>query len=231
MRNDPRCGIYRIINTVTGLSYIGSAKNFERRYRSHLSDLRLNRHHSSKLQNSWNKYGEANFEFVVIECCAECDLLVREQHWIDAFDACARGYNSRPRAESRLGAVASEELRAKLSQAHRGKALSEGHRAALADALRRSDVRAKISNSLRGRPLSEETRRKMAAARIGNKNALGAKRPADVVAKHTERMRGKRYGLGFKHTPEMLAKRAARCGVPWSPSRLAAYERSLRARS
>ncbi len=62
-----KSGIYRIRNLINNKSYIGSAVNFKRRWNYHKQDLIACRHHSKYLQNAWNKYGEAAFEFKVME--------------------------------------------------------------------------------------------------------------------------------------------------------------------
>lgn len=76
-------GIYAILQLSTGFSYVGSAKSISDRWRKHLSDLRKGRHHSAKLQNSWNKYGDGDFQFVVIEVCDIEHLIRREQFYLD----------------------------------------------------------------------------------------------------------------------------------------------------
>jgi hypothetical protein len=43
------------------------------------------------LQNAWNKYGEDNFYFSVLELVPDKDKLIeREQYWIDKLNACDR---------------------------------------------------------------------------------------------------------------------------------------------
>lgn len=55
--------IYKIINTVNQHFYIGSTLNFEKRKKSHLYQLRKNKHHCCHLQSAFNIYGEAAFIF------------------------------------------------------------------------------------------------------------------------------------------------------------------------
>lgn len=62
-------GIYKIINNINGKSYIGSSRNICNRLRCHYYELRNNKHCNKRLQNSWNKYGEENFEFQLVETC------------------------------------------------------------------------------------------------------------------------------------------------------------------
>lgn len=77
-------GIYKITNKINGKIYIGSAVNFNMRKNCHLSDLRLNKHHSPKLQNAFNKHKEHNFKFEVLELVEDkTQLIIREQHYID----------------------------------------------------------------------------------------------------------------------------------------------------
>lgn len=76
--------IYCILNKVNLKRYIGSAVKFNRRKNYHLSKLRKGNHENSYLQNSWNKYGEENFEFLILEKISdESQLILREQWWID----------------------------------------------------------------------------------------------------------------------------------------------------
>lgn len=49
--------IYKIINTINGKIYVGSAKYFAGRKGEHYSMLRNNKHSNKHLQNSYNKYG------------------------------------------------------------------------------------------------------------------------------------------------------------------------------
>lgn len=80
-----KSGIYCIVNTINQKKYIGSSKNLYTRLQSHRSYLRANNHANKKLQNSWNKHGENNFQYFIIECCSENILLVREQYYIDTI--------------------------------------------------------------------------------------------------------------------------------------------------
>lgn len=47
--------------------YIGKSIDIESRWDQHLTDLRNNTHHSWKLQNDFNEFGEENFEFDILE--------------------------------------------------------------------------------------------------------------------------------------------------------------------
>jgi group I intron endonuclease len=76
-------GIYKIINVVNNKFYVGSAVDLKRRKTRHFSELRNNKHSNGRLQNSWNKYGEQAFVFVVVEeLSKDADLLAAENVWL-----------------------------------------------------------------------------------------------------------------------------------------------------
>jgi group I intron endonuclease len=77
-------GIYSITSP-SGKQYIGSAVSFKRRWIEHRKELRGRRHHSSALQNAWDKHGEENMIFAKIALCPVTDLLMIEQRFIDAL--------------------------------------------------------------------------------------------------------------------------------------------------
>jgi group I intron endonuclease len=62
-----KSGIYKISNKVNGKIYIGSAKEFKRRFSQHHCSLKKGTHHNKHLQAAWNQHGESAFVFEVIE--------------------------------------------------------------------------------------------------------------------------------------------------------------------
>jgi group I intron endonuclease len=86
-------GIYKITNIVNNKVYIGSSHNIVNRWKTHLRGLKNNKHHSKKLQNSFNKHGIDKFTFEVIEECSRELLIEIEQYWIDKLDSYNKGYN------------------------------------------------------------------------------------------------------------------------------------------
>jgi group I intron endonuclease len=105
------CGIYIIQNLVNGKVYIGSSSNIRRRFSQHKSTLRHNTHKNRHLQNAWNKYGEENFEFIVIEHHSYPEkILMRE-------NKCIRLYNpeyNNIRVNPEVRFVHSEETKRKI---------------------------------------------------------------------------------------------------------------------
>lgn len=79
-------GIYQIRNKVNSKVYIGSSNNIKRRWQKHKALLRHNRHQNSHLQAAWNKYGEDNFVFSIVELCSIDSLLDREQYFINTIN-------------------------------------------------------------------------------------------------------------------------------------------------
>lgn len=148
--------IYGIINLITGHQYVGSAKNFYKRKRSHLTRLRANIHHSPYLQNSWNKYGEQNFKFILLEKIVEDNmLLIREQWWINNSHS---EYNICKIAGSSIGVKRRQETKDKVRNANLG--------------LKHPDWRNKIKSKAQGgenhwtkkKNFSEESKIKMSFA-------------------------------------------------------------------
>ncbi len=76
-------GIYRIKNLVNGKCYYGSSKQIEKRFDRHKRELKNNIHINCVLQRAWDKYGENNFIFEVVEECNINVLLETEQKYLD----------------------------------------------------------------------------------------------------------------------------------------------------
>lgn len=90
-------GVYRIVNLVNHKFYIGSTKNFNQRWdEEHKPQLKRNCHYNPYLQRAWNKYGEQNFKFEIIEECHPEQCLIREQYYLDTLTPWDYkiGYNS-----------------------------------------------------------------------------------------------------------------------------------------
>jgi group I intron endonuclease len=180
MQKKIKSGIYKIINLVNGKFYIGSACYFNARKASHFHHLRNNTHDNNYLQNSWNKYGEKNFVFEIIEYVENKENLIkREQYYIDSLNP---QYNLSKTAGSCLGYKWTEEMkqkrkdfykenpiskeaREKMSITRRGRKLSEEHKRNISKGLEGREVnietRLKIANSNRGKLMSEESKQKI----------------------------------------------------------------------
>ena len=79
-------GVYIILNKITNKFYVGHSVDIYKRFNSHRYLLKNNRHHSIYLQRAWNKYGEDNFEFIIIkQGISEEESIILEQFYIDEY--------------------------------------------------------------------------------------------------------------------------------------------------
>ena len=132
-----RSGIYRIICMVNGKSYIGQSVSVDGRVMYHLKKLMSGTHFNKHLQSAFSLYGPDQFIAEVIELCSKDDLTIREQFWIDHYGF-ENLYNMAPAAGSIAGVKFSKEACEKISKSKLGKPRSE-------------ETRAKVSNALKGR--------------------------------------------------------------------------------
>jgi group I intron endonuclease len=116
--------IYQIRNILNNAVYIGSTLKRDPKHRRHrhFTDLRRNCHYNIHLQRAWNKYGESNFAFEIIEVTGD-NVLEREQFHLDrrklGFPK-NLNYNLFWTAGSPQGRKWSAAMRKKLSIAHLG---------------------------------------------------------------------------------------------------------------
>ncbi len=119
-------GIYTITCTTNSKMYIGMSVNIKKRFEDHKSSLRNKTHRNQYLQRAWNKYGESNFRFEILEEWEEPYLLTMEHYWITLLNSRdpLYGYNidpTSPFGRTRL----SEETKRKIGDSNRGKIRSK----------------------------------------------------------------------------------------------------------
>ena len=122
-------GIYRILNLINDMWYVGSAKDIRARWESHKGALRKGCD-SPHLQNAFNKYGASNF---VLEILREVkgsrkDAFDREQEYLDEWMPTGQLYNIMPVACGDFEKH-TDESRAKISVALKGKKHTKEHKA------------------------------------------------------------------------------------------------------
>lgn len=112
------CGVYIINNKINNHNYIGSSVNIKKRFSRHKTELRNNKHPNKYLQRAWNKYGEDNFEFSIVEHYSYPDeIRKREIKNINVFGG---DYNlTKVNINGRF--CHSQETRDKISKATKGK--------------------------------------------------------------------------------------------------------------
>jgi len=176
-------GIYKIQSIIKPERfYIGSAVDVSDRWRCHLKDLRRNKHHSPKLQRHFDKYGESDLVFIIIEPCLHVFLTVREDTYLHPIKPY---FNICPNAGSRLGTkgqipwnkgkkgVYSEET-LKMMREYKnclGKHNTLGKHWNLSEQTKQKQ---KIA-ALQRKPASKETIEKCRIRMIGNQYAVGGK--------------------------------------------------------
>lgn len=191
-------GIYRIVCTVTGKCYIGSAIQLERRWNEHRSQLRRNIHTNRKLQAAWNKHGEKAFVFEIVELVLIPELLTaREQHYLDTLKPV---FNVKPNASSSLGYKHSPEVIEKIRRNSTGRKHT-------------SESIAKMSKVQKGHPTSEATRKKIGESQIGRISPNKGKKMTPEQLEHHRLVR-----IGKKASEETKRKMSeARKGTKRSP--------------
>lgn len=85
------CGVYKITNTVNGKIYVGSSTNLERRRFDHYFRLRSNKN-NHPIQSDFNKYGESNLIFEILEECGHDKLRSLEGSYIRLLNTTDKNY-------------------------------------------------------------------------------------------------------------------------------------------
>jgi group I intron endonuclease len=168
-------GIYEIKCSETGKFYIGSSVLIWDRWRGHRNELRVGRHHNSRLQNAWNKYGEEAFRLRTLQEVPRLEgenesqyrkrLRGIEQGWIDESKCWDPeiGFNlARDTTGPMVAYPCSDETRKRLSESLKGKKRSPETKARMAVAIQKV-----WDSGSRRRELSEETKKKMSLSRTG----------------------------------------------------------------
>ena len=117
-------GVYTITHARSGRVYVGSSVLISRRWNTHRWLLRRGQHPNIHLQRAWTRYGESAFDWAIVEPLdAGADLAAAEQMWIDRQRATNPDgvFNFLPTAGSRLGSKHSDETRARIAAAQRGR--------------------------------------------------------------------------------------------------------------
>ena len=150
---DALCGVYKITNIVNKKVYIGQSINIKARWKDHIHSLNRGDSRCTLLHRAWNKYGQDNFSFEIVELCDEDMLDDVEIKYIDLYDSCNvnNGYNIE-------------------AGGNQHKRLSD-------------ETKRKIGNANRGRRHSEESKKKMSESRTGANNGMYGKHHSDKSKK------------------------------------------------
>lgn len=157
------CGIYKIINLLNNQIYIGSSVNIYGRFSQHKWQLRKNNHGNLHLQRAWNKYGENNFKFKILEKTkSKENLLEKEQFYINFFKP---HYNICKIAGSNSGVIRTEEWKKRIGNSNKGKPASENCKKAVRKAnygrKHNEEAKKKIGKAAKGRKMSKKHLKKL----------------------------------------------------------------------
>ena len=239
-------GIYKITNIINDHCYIGFASNITKRKNEHFYNLKKGIHGNNYFQNAYDKYGIENFEFEIIqELENDKELLaLMEIYWIayyNSFIDDRNGYNltrggegnsteisektrkkmsdSKKGNKYSLGFKHSEEVRERMSNAQKGKVLSEEHKQKVAIAntgkTRSEESRKRMSLAQKGKPKSEQAKKNAREARKPitdeTREKMSESRKGRIVSDETRQklsqsLIGNTRTLGYKHTEESKKK-------------------------
>lgn len=185
--------IYQLLNTVNGKSYIGQTIQtvMDRVYRHRSSTSK------SAVSNAIKKYGFENFEVISLqECATQEELNAAEEYWVKKLDTLSpNGYNLKDGGGSKGKATAEAKL--KMSIAHKGKPVPEGHRE-------------RVSKQFKGRVPSEEHLAKIKETKSNwsdeKKKEVSEKMKLNWLGKkHSEESKKKQSikKLGTKHNAKL----------------------------
>ncbi|MGG3233248.1 NUMOD3 domain-containing DNA-binding protein [Priestia flexa] len=184
--------IYSITNLINDKRYIGISQEFEDRKRNHLWHLRNNKHGNEKLQNAFNKYGENNFDFEIldeIETDDRMKILRLENSYIIKYDSFVNGYNKSEGFEGSTLTVRSEKWYKIMSERMKGNTYWLGRKQSEEHIAKRTRVH-------KGKVLTNETRKKISEARMGKykgeENPFYGKTHTDETKKTIAKKLGKR---------------------------------------
>lgn len=211
--HDALCGVYKIVNNINQKIYIGQSINIKARWKDHINSLNRGDSKCTLLQRAWNKYGQDNFSFEILELCTEDVLDDVEIKYIDLYDSCRNGYNietggnvnkclseatKKRISDAHIGKTASPETKKKMSESRMGdknpmygrhhnedtkSKISENNKGKTGHAI--SDAQREVCRQVNiGKRVSAETKRKISEANKGNIPYNKNTRPVYCVELH-----------------------------------------------
>lgn len=155
--------IYKATNKIDGKAYIGFTTHWPLRQKTH---KKLAGKDGGYFHNALAKYGEDNFEWFILlsDATLEDERQCIEEH--GTYWETGKGYNLTRGGEGKLGYRTPEKTRRKISEAHKGKTVSEEVKRTLRENARLMKLRghtpetkARLSELNKGKVFTEEHRK------------------------------------------------------------------------
>jgi len=167
--------VYQIRCLIDNKVYIGSSIDIYQRWHKHRYCLNENKHPNKRLQSSWNKYGEENHIFEILEetfSLGKQELFSVEQTYMDLANCflIECGFNVHQKANSAIGYKHSDAVKRKLRDFHTGNTYNLGRKHS-------EEIKKRVSERLMGNQYrlgishSEETKKEMSRTRKGKKHS------------------------------------------------------------
>ena len=170
------CVIYKITNIITSQIYIGSSIDIKSRLSRHFRDLKNSKHHSIKMQRSYDKYGSDSFKVEHLIIIPERYRQKMEQWFLDNNEcyfnnekivnkpSLTRVFTEEEREKSRLRMIGNDiwKLKPPMTEEHKKKSAFLSKNRIWTD-----QSRNKLSESMKGNPSrtnlphSDATKKKM----------------------------------------------------------------------
>ena len=183
--------IYMYINKINGKKYIGQTIDFNRRHKEHI------RHNNYPLEKAMQKYGEENFEIIILkeDIMSQCLLNLFECYYIKKYDTLAKnkkgynitdgGFNGNPFSGKTEDEI--QEWKNKLSEYRTGTTMSEEVKEKIRESARNNDnygmknkhhteeTKEKLRKINTGKIISDKTKNKLKITNGGENNGFFGK--------------------------------------------------------
>lgn len=168
-------GIYCIENIITNKRYIGQSVDIYSRWSHHRSELNNHTHDNNYLQKSWDKYGEDNFKFYIIEKCLKQELDDKEIYYINQYKTLNRDYGYNLKEGGQSGLISEESNEKRKASLRKYYSSNPEAKKQSSDAAYRQwsnpKIKAKImgeNNGMYGKTHTKEAREKISQAQKGH---------------------------------------------------------------